>query len=53
MQEPTAQRFDVNKGDDTAIFYSRMFGEKRVVIIPKDLFTFDETEATYVLTLKE
>lgn len=40
------------KEDDLAIFYSRDMGGRTVVLIPKDRFTLDETEATYVLTLK-
>ena len=36
--------------DDTVTFYSREFGGKRVVIIPKNRFKLDETETTFVLT---
>lgn len=51
--EPITQWFDCDpKKDDTAVFYSRQFGESRVVIVPKELFTFNETDTTYVLTLK-
>lgn len=40
------------KIDDTVTLYSRQFGETRIVIVPKDVFTLDETETTYVLTFK-
>jgi hypothetical protein len=52
--KPVRQQFDCDdRVDDTAVFFSRMFGERRIVIIPKELFTLDETEIAYVLTLKE
>ena len=49
--EPLKQTFDCDiEKDDTAIFYSREFGGHRIVIIPKNRFTFAETESTYILT---
>lgn len=50
---PTRQWFDCDpEVDDTVTFYSRMFGDSRVVIIPKSQFEFSETPTTFVLTLK-
>lgn len=38
--------------EDTVTFYSRYFGGDRIVIIPKSQFVLNETETTFVLTLK-
>lgn len=39
--------------DETVTFYSRHFGGRRVVIIPKERLELSETPTTYVLTFKE
>ena len=45
--------FDCNPDEDeVAMFYTREFGGKRIVIIPKDSFSLQETDTTFVLTLK-
>jgi len=38
--------------DNVAMFYTREFGGNRIVIIPKDRFNLQETDTTFVLTLK-
>ena len=46
--------FDCNpEEDDVAIFYTREFGGKRIVIIPKDRFNLQETDSAFVMTLKD
>jgi len=47
--EPVTQWFDCDpKKDDTAVFYSRVFGESRVVIVPKEIFTLEEKLVGYL-----
>jgi len=43
---------DLDK-DERVCFYSRVFGDSRIVIIPKDSFDLSETETAFILTMKE